>query len=116
MNLKQTIRKVLREETNFPISIRKVMGLNESNYLLRRIDIENINSAIEDGLEYASKRFIIDMDLTTFIRYVIDVAMDDLHPKLIWGREEFPYDEVYDFLVEKYGDKIKEYYQHHCGN
>jgi len=92
--------------------MKSMMRLNESNYLLRRIDIENINSAIENGLEYASKHFIIDMDmdLTTFIRRVIDIAMDDLHPKLIWGREEFPYDEVYDFLVEIYSDKIVNIY------
>jgi hypothetical protein len=99
MNLQENIQR-----------IKEVMGLKESKYLLRRIGIENINSAIEDGLKYESKRFTIDMGLTTFIERVIDAAMDDLHPKLIWGREEFPYDEVYDFLMEKYLDKIVKIY------
>jgi DNA-directed RNA polymerase subunit RPC12/RpoP len=86
--------------------------VNESKHLRRRVNIEDVNSAIEHGLEYVSKHFFnAEMDMSSFIDYVISVAIDKFHHKLVSNvGDYFPYDEMVDFLLNRYRDKIVDRY------
>ena len=87
---------------------------NESMFLLRRVSAQDITEAYRDALEYASKKYIDEKrwwnkpNLDKFVSMVMQLMMDNLHPVLIHQKEEFPYDEIYDFLREKYLDEIVE--------
>ena len=101
MNLKESIRKILRESTFFR----------------RRVDMRLMEKEFFETLNYVTDGFIyklkkgISFDFDAFKRRVISNIMDDYHNELSnGGSKDFPYDEVYDFLSNHFHDKIKERY------
>jgi len=99
MTLKNHIKKILREET-----------LSESRHLRRRFNQEKLDHEFEESMEYASKSPYKFESLEDLKHYVISIMMDGLHGELSnWGSNDFPYDEIYDYLKDKYSDEIEEY-------
>ena len=93
----------------------EMRGLNESSFLRRRVDITLIDIEFADYLNYMSDNFLSrlndgeDVTFDDFKRRIIDGLMDSYHGELSnWGENEFPYDEIYDFLLERYLPKIIE--------
>lgn len=99
MTLKNHIKKILREET-----------LSESRHLRRRFNQEKLDHEFEESMEYASKSPYKFESLEDLKHYVISIMMDGLHGELSnWGSTDFPYDEIYNFLKDRYSDEIEEY-------
>ena len=106
MNIKESIRRILRESTFF----------------LRRIDMSLMEKEFFETLNYATDIFLRrydnnqPFDFKTFKRRVIDYLMDDYHDELSnGGSKDFPYDEVYGYLSNHFHDKIKDRYDTHFG-
>ena len=105
MNLHKHIRKVLRET------------VNESTFFRRRVDTRLVEKEFFENLNYVTDAFItklkkgISFDFDTFKRRVINNLMDDYHNELSdGGLNDFPYDEIYEFLSDHFHDKIKDRY------
>lgn len=103
--MKEHIRKVLKEE------------INESTFFRRRVDMDLFEKEFYENLNYAIgiTLSLRDQGKTTtfskFKRRVIDYLMDNYHGELSnWGSEEYPYDEVYNFLSDYFHNKIKKKY------
>ena len=93
----------------------EMRGLNESSFLRRRVDITLIDIEFADYLNYMSDNFLsrlndgMEVNFDDFKRRIIDGLMDSYHGEFSsWGENEFPYDEIYDFLLERYLPKIRE--------
>ena len=91
--------------------------LKESTFFRRRIDMRLMEKEFFETLNFATDMFLkrsyvgIDFTFKEFKRRVIDFLMDDYHDVLSnGGSNDFPYDEVYDFLSNHFHDKIKERY------
>ena len=91
--------------------------LRESTFFRRRIDMRLMEKEFFETLNFATDMFLkrsyvgIDFTFKEFKRRVIDFLMDDYHDVLSnGGSNDFPYDEVYDFLSNHFHDKIKERY------
>ena len=105
MTLKESIRKVLREE-------RK-----PSSYLIRRFTADRINDVFKDSLDYVSYKLKGNYGLKKFKDRVMTVMMDGLHGELSnWGRNDFPYDEIKEFLLDTYSDEMVERYHQIYGD
>ena len=92
-----------------------MMGIDESSFLRRRVDITLIDIEFVHYLNYISDYFLSrlndgeDVIFDDFKRRIIDGIMDSYHGELSnWGENEFPYDEISDFLLERYLPKIRE--------
>lgn len=141
MNLKQIIRKVLNEEItkhsvicdecgwswklseggNDPYVCHKCgndNSINESIYTRRRLSPQQMDRVFEDSIKYATnrldnfmrreKKFSVHM----FENIVASIIMDEFHGELSnWGMEDFPYDEVYNFIKERYSNEIRREYK-----
>ena len=101
MNLRSNIKKVLMESTFFR----------------RRVDMRLVEKEFYENLNYATDGFIsklkkgISFDFDVFKRIVMHNLMDDYHNDLSdGGLNEFPYDEIYEFLSDHFHDKIKDRY------
>ena len=104
-SLQETIRKVLKEE------------LNESTYLRRRVDMSSLDEEFYKNLNIVTDRFLMlssgkqsysfNEFRTTVISYLIDDYRDNLSDE---DYDNFPYDEVYNFLFNLFYDKIKDRY------
>ena len=102
-SLQETIRKVLKEE------------LNESTYLRRRVDMSSLDKKFFTNLNIVTDKFLKRHDgycsfnvfRTTVISYLIDDYRDNLSDE---DYDNFPYDEVYNFLFNLFYDKIKDRY------
>jgi len=106
MNLQENIQR-----------IQEVMGINESSFLRRRVDISSLDSDILDNLNYVTDIFLRGlkygnrMEFDEFKRRIISDVIDDYHGDLSnWGQNEFPYDEIYNFLLDRYLPKIESRY------
>ena len=106
MNLQENIHR-----------IQEVMGINESSFLRRRVDISSLDSDILDNINYVTDIFLRElrdgnrMEFDDFKRRIIYGIIDQYHGDLSnWGENEFPYDEIYDFLLERYLPKIESRY------
>jgi hypothetical protein len=95
-----------------------MIGINESLFLKRRVGPELIETGIKDALDYVSDKFYnkrsswYRVDPEIFRRIVINILMDHIHPTISnWGTEDFPYDEVYDYLTDYYSKRILERYK-----
>lgn len=95
--------------------IKEMMGVNESSFLRRRVDITLMDIEFADYLNYMSDNFLsrlndgMEVNFDDFKRRIIDGLMDSYHGELSnWGENEFPYDEISDFLLERYLPKIIE--------
>ena len=103
MTLQESIRKVLKEE------------LNESTYLRRRVDMSTIDKKFFTNLNIVTDKYLKRHDgycsfnvfRTTVISYLIDDYRDNLSDE---DYDNFPYDEVYNFLLNHFYDKIKDRY------
>ena len=101
MNLKQIIRKTLKE----------------SLYTIRRLSTEKMDKAFEESLDYVSTnvdnymRTGKNISLYIFKNIVINIMMDEFHGELSdWGTKDFRYDEIVDFLKDRYSNKIEREY------
>ena len=102
-SLQETIRKVLKEE------------LNESTYFRRRVDMSSLDKKFFTNLNIVTDKYLKRHDgycsfnvfRTTVISYLIDDYRDNLSDE---DYDNFPYDEVYNFLLNLFYDKIKDRY------
>ena len=104
MNLQESIER-----------IHQMMGLipESKNYLLRRFDMSRLNEEFNEALNYTMTQMGIISTLDKFKAIVINVMMDKLHGNLSnWGDNEFPYQEIYDFLTDVYSEKMTKAYRH----
>lgn len=109
MNLKESIRKVLREETI------------EITTILRRVPLDDLEREFEESLDMASDNFSYfmfknngrTMDLTRFIDVTTSILMDGIHHLLYRALPEDIqwYDEVKETLTGFYKDRIKTRYR-----
>jgi hypothetical protein len=95
----------------------EMRGLNESSFLRRRVDVNLLDDEFIRYLNYITNYFLKKLDdgeeieFYDFKRRIIDGIMDNFHGELSnWGLDEFPYDEIYDFLLERYLPKIESRY------
>jgi len=103
MNLQEHIKKVLKEE------------LNESTYFRRRVDMSSLDKKFFTNLNIVTDKYLKRHDgycsfnvfRTTVISYLIDDYRDNLSDE---DYDNFPYDEVYNFLLNLFYDKIKDRY------
>jgi hypothetical protein len=93
-------------------------SINESVYTRRRLSNEKLDKAFEDSLQYTKNRFKNfmrgekQMSENMFRNVVISIMMDEFHGELSdWGTQDFPYEEVYDYIKEKYSSNIKREYK-----
>ena len=105
MNLQQTIRKVLREETS--PSLRRI---------IRRADPEKINNLFRDGLGVMTTRYLQNkhnwhnMDLNKFKHGIAAYVIVDIctrYSDICYGSGDF-YHEVFDFIWNHYSDEMEE--------
>jgi len=104
-DIQESIRKVLKEE------------LNESTYLRRRADMSTIDKKFLTNLNIVTDKYLrkhnngqycsFNVFRTTVISYLIDDYRDNLSDE---DYDNFPYDEVYDFLLKHFYNKIKDRY------
>ena len=109
--LKESIRKVLKEE------------LNESTYLRRRADMSTIDKKFFTNLNIVTDKYLrkhnngqycsFNVFRTTVISYLIDDYRDNLSDE---DYDNFPGEEVYNFLLNHFYDKIKDRYDTFFGN
>ena len=105
MTLKESIKKILKEE-------RK-----PSSYLIRRFTADRINDVFKDSLDYVSYKLKGNYGLKKFKDRVMTVMMDGLHGELSnWGRDDFPYEEIEEFLLDTYSDEMVERYHQMYGD
>ena len=101
--------------------IKEMMGINESVFFRRRINTEVLDSIFNEQLsnwisyvkEDMSRRKIENLPPPVFgnmIHAVISWVMDEIHPELISGREEFPYDEIFKLLINRYFNQMEQAY------
>jgi len=106
--------------------IKEMMGLNESAFLRRRIPPEVLDSIFNEQLSYWISHVKEDMSrrnmenlpppvFANMIHAVISWIMDEIHPELIYDREVFPYDEIFQSLTEKYMDQMEQAYNDNFG-
>lgn len=103
MNLQESIER-----------IHQMMGLipESKNYLLRRFDMSRLNEEFNEALNYTMTQMGIISTLDKFKDIVINVMMDQLHGDLSnWGEEDFPYQEIHDFLTDAYSEKMVKAYR-----
>ena len=105
MNLKESIKKILKEE-------RK-----PSSYLIRRVTADRINDEFKGSLDYVSYKLKGNYGLKKFQDRVMTVMMDGLHGELSnWGRDDFTYEEIKEFLLDTYSDEMVERYHQIYGD
>lgn len=105
MSLKESIKKILKEE-------RK-----PSSYLIRRVTADRINDEFKGSLDYVSYKLKGNYGLKKFQDRVMTVMMDGLHGELSnWGRDDFPYEEIEEFLLDTYSDEMVERYHQMYGD
>jgi len=105
MNLQESIRRILREP------------VNESTFFRRRVDMNSIDKKFFENLNKVTDTYLrkhnnggycsFNVFRTTVISYLIDDYRDNLSDE---DYDNFPYDEVYDFLLKHFYDKIKNRY------
>jgi hypothetical protein len=111
MNLKEHIRRILKEE------------LNESKFFRRRVDMELFEKEFYENLNYATSVFLErynEGETTTFPKFkkrVLDYLIDNYHSELTnGGLGDYPYDEVYEYFSNHFHNKIKNRYDKVFGN
>ena len=110
----------LRYEKPMIKYVKEKLGLtdiNESSFLRRRVDVSTLDSDVLDNLNYVTDIFLSNLrngDEISFDHFkerIITGIIDNYHGDLSnWGQDEFPYDEIYNFLLERYLPKIESRY------
>ena len=106
----------LRENIN---RIKEVMGINESVFLKRRIPIKVLDVSFNESLSYwisnakeTMKRGKLPPPVfANMIHAVISMTIDAIHPELISGREDFPYDGIFQSLTDRYFNQMEQAYK-----
>lgn len=96
------------------------MGLNESSFLKRRVTPKQLDDSFNESLSYwishTKERMRRGDDrpanFGNMIHAVISMTIDEIHPELIADRKDFPYDQVFNSLTEKYMDQMEDAYNH----
>ena len=105
MNIKKTIKRVLREEAS-PIFRR----------IIRRADLEKINKFFRDGLGVMTTRYFQNkhnwhnMDLNRFKQGVVSYVIVDIcikYSDICYGDGDY-YNQVFDFIWNNYSDEMEE--------
>ena len=99
MNIQETIRRILREETELPI------------YFKRRIDIETLEQIYQYVLKVASKRYTDKKK--QFNHLVTSNLIEDVceNFELECGDDENRFNQLWDFLNDRYSKRnIKHFY------
>jgi hypothetical protein len=108
MNLQESIRRILREETELP------------TYFKRRIDFEIIEQIYEYVLKIASKRYtdkkkhLNAMTPYKFNHIVISDLIEEVSEnfELIWDDDGERFNQLWDFLNDRYSKRnIKQFYE-----
>ena len=109
MNLKESIKKILREET---INLTTI---------LRRVPIDDLEKEFEESLDMASDMMLRNikkdrgnvMNLKKFIEVTISILMDGIHHELISSLpfEYHWYEKVMLILRKYYKDRIEVRYE-----
>ena len=105
MSLQEHIRRILREP------------INESTFFRRRVDMSTIDKKFFTNLNIVTDKYLrkhnngqycsFNVFRTTVISYLVDDYRDNLSDN---DYDNFPYDEVYNFLLNHFYDKIKDRY------
>ena len=105
MNIQESIRKVLMET------------VNESTFFRRRIDFDLLDKEFYENLNYVTNIFLERynegqrFDMSRFKTVVLNYLMDNYHGELSnWGLEDYPYDEIHEYLSEYFHNKIEDKY------
>jgi hypothetical protein len=105
MNLQEQIRKVLRET------------VNESLFFRRRVDFDLLDKEFYENLNYVTNIFLERynegqrFNMSQFKTVVLNYLMDNYHGELSnWGLEDYPYDEIHEYLSEYFHNKIEDKY------
>ena len=105
MNQQENIRRILREM------------VNESTFFRRRVDMRLMEKEFFENLNIITDVYLrkyidgINFNFETFENHVIDYFMDGYYNELTNdGENDYPFDEVYEFLSNHFHDKIKERY------
>jgi hypothetical protein len=105
MNQQENIRRILREM------------VNESTFFRRRVDMRLMEKEFFENLNIITDVYLrkyidgINFNFETFENHVIDYFMDGYYNELTNdGENDYPHDEVYEFLSNHFHDKIKERY------
>ncbi len=110
MNLRTTIRKVLREE------------FNPKTYLLRRIPADELSLEFEYALEYMSKGFRKiksmrkNLSYEAFKESILSMTIVGLEQELIFLGDFKKIKDIKDYLYSEYSDTIKTKYEELTGN
>ena len=106
MNLQESIRRILREE------------VNESTFFIRRVDMSLMDKEFFENLNIITDVYLrkyidgIDFNFETFEDHVIHYFMDSYYNDLTNGGEnDYPVDEVHEFLLNYFHKKIKDRYE-----
>ena len=100
------------------------MGLNENVLFRRRINTEVLDLIFNEQLSYWISHVKEDMSkrnkttppaFANMIHTVISWIMDEIHPELISGREDFPYDEIFQSLTDRYSNQMEKAYNDNFG-
>lgn len=108
MKLKETILRILKEEMELPIQLR------------RRVDFKNIQISFEEALDHSETRFLkfphtwSNKDLDDFKFMVMSRMMENLYGSIYQyilsdGGDMF-YRELWDYLEKHYSDRIENIY------
>lgn len=97
--------------------------INESTFFRRRVDMGLIDKEFFENLNYVTSIFLKRynegkrFDIFQFKTRVLNYLMDNYHGELSnGGLNDFPYDEVYEYLSNHFHDKIKDRYDTFFGN
>jgi len=111
MTLQESIKKVLKET------------VNESAFFRRRVDMSLMDKEFFENLNYITSIFLKRynegkrFDIFQFENKILNYLIDGYHNELTdGGLNDFPYDEVYEFLSNHFHDKIKDRYDTFFGN
>lgn len=105
MNLKESIRRILKEETN--LTIKRIF---------RRVDPEKMDKIFGDGLETMMTRYRQNkhnwtkMNLDKFKSAIVSYVIVDLcimYSDICFGAEDY-YNQVWEFLLNNYSDVMEE--------
>jgi UTP:GlnB (protein PII) uridylyltransferase len=99
MNLRETIRRILNEETTL---------------ISRRVEIDKLNEEFNESLEHTSDMFFRDPEMTLdmFTHIVISMTIDGIHYDIHSTTHEDSqwYDDVFNSLKDYYKRQIKHRY------
>ena len=111
MNLQETIRRILKEETKMNIRLRRRLGMVDDEF--HRLMSAVYRPDIICGY-YRSGEELLDVVGTAVIEFMYYNHFADIDDNS--GEWSEIYYDMVEYIKDKYGEKIKEYYHINCGN